>query len=90
MKKHTYGPDNQHFTSSSLLIVFNRVFSVCVGLVILFYKVKSGTGIGSGGGSTGRDRKLTSPDRFDLEQAKQMPQAGSFSSRLKPASPMVA
>lgn len=41
MKKHTYGPDNRHFTSSSLLIVFNRVFSVCVGLAILFYKVST-------------------------------------------------
>ena len=44
LKKNTYGPNNQHFTSSSLLIVFNRVFSICVGLVILAYKVSRGEG----------------------------------------------
>lgn len=38
--KGTYGPDNQRFTSSSLLIVFNRVFSVLVGLAIMAYKVR--------------------------------------------------
>ena len=41
MKKHTYGPNDEHFTSSSLLIVFNRIFSVVVGLVILAYKVSA-------------------------------------------------
>ncbi|GAA6039819.1 hypothetical protein JCM8097_004238 [Rhodosporidiobolus ruineniae] len=38
MKSSTYGPNNEHFTSSSLLIVFNRFFSVSVGLAILLYK----------------------------------------------------
>ncbi|GAA5870585.1 hypothetical protein JCM1840_004808 [Sporobolomyces johnsonii] len=38
MKSSTYGPNNEHFTSSSLLIVANRVFSISVGLLILFYK----------------------------------------------------
>ncbi|GAA5884592.1 hypothetical protein JCM3774_004797 [Rhodotorula dairenensis] len=41
MKSSTYGPDKEHFTSSSLLIVFNRLFSVSVGLAILAYKTKS-------------------------------------------------
>ncbi|GAA6015220.1 hypothetical protein JCM10207_003647 [Rhodosporidiobolus poonsookiae] len=40
MKSSTYGPNKEHFTSSSLLIVFNRLFSVSVGLGILFYKSK--------------------------------------------------
>ncbi|GAA5947958.1 hypothetical protein JCM10213_007666 [Rhodosporidiobolus nylandii] len=40
MKSSTYGPNNEHFTSSSLLICFNRIFSVAVGLGILFYKSK--------------------------------------------------
>lgn len=34
------GPNDEHFTSSSLLIVANRAFSVAVGLAILFYKSK--------------------------------------------------
>ncbi|TNY20318.1 UAA transporter family-domain-containing protein [Rhodotorula diobovata] len=54
------GPDNRHFTSSSLLIVFNRVFSVVVGLGILAYKTR------------------------------RQPEFGSFSQRLKPASPYFA
>ncbi|GAA5895635.1 hypothetical protein JCM8208_005287 [Rhodotorula glutinis] len=60
MKSSTYGPDDRHFTSSSLLIVFNRVFSVVVGLGILAYKTR------------------------------RQPEFGSFSQRLKPASPYFA
>ena len=41
------GPDNEHFTSSSLLIVFNRVFSVSVGLAILAYKTRKQPELGS-------------------------------------------
>ncbi|GAA5982504.1 hypothetical protein JCM10908_006676 [Rhodotorula pacifica] len=40
MKSSTYGPDKEHFTSSSLLIVFNRIFSVSVGLAILAFKTR--------------------------------------------------
>ncbi|GAA5982991.1 hypothetical protein JCM11641_006909 [Rhodosporidiobolus odoratus] len=40
MRSSTYGPNDEHFTSSSLLICFNRIFSVAVGLAILFYKSK--------------------------------------------------
>ncbi|GAA5868006.1 hypothetical protein JCM8547_000779 [Rhodosporidiobolus lusitaniae] len=47
MKSSTYGPNNQHFTSSSLLIVFNRLFSISVGLAILFYKSRQQPGHGS-------------------------------------------
>ncbi|KAK4046027.1 hypothetical protein OIV83_006416 [Microbotryomycetes sp. JL201] len=32
------GPNNEHFTSSSLLIVVNRIFSITTGCVILWYK----------------------------------------------------
>ncbi|GAA5902422.1 hypothetical protein JCM6882_002748 [Rhodosporidiobolus microsporus] len=38
MKNSTYGPNEEHFTSSSILIVFNRLFSIAVGVAILFYK----------------------------------------------------
>ncbi|GAA5902436.1 hypothetical protein JCM6882_002753 [Rhodosporidiobolus microsporus] len=38
MKNSTYGPNDAHFTSSSILIVFNRLFSIAVGVAILFYK----------------------------------------------------
>ncbi|GAA5942139.1 hypothetical protein JCM10213_003814 [Rhodosporidiobolus nylandii] len=38
MKRSTYGPNDEHFTSSSLLICFNRIFSVAVGVSILVYK----------------------------------------------------
>ncbi|GAA5962683.1 hypothetical protein JCM3765_006165 [Sporobolomyces pararoseus] len=41
MKSSTYGPNDEHFTSSSLLIVVNRLFSIGVGLAILFYKTRS-------------------------------------------------
>ncbi|KAL7336738.1 UAA transporter family-domain-containing protein [Rhodotorula toruloides] len=40
MKNSTYGPNNEHFTSSSLLIVFNRLFSIAVGLGILLWKTR--------------------------------------------------
>ncbi|BGP58402.1 hypothetical protein JCM8202_001905 [Rhodotorula sphaerocarpa] len=60
MKSSTYGPQHEHFTSSSLLIVFNRIFSVSVGLGILAFK------------------------------AKKQPEHGSFTQRLKPASPYFA
>lgn len=36
--KGTYGAQDEHFTSSSLLILANRIFSVSVGFTILFYK----------------------------------------------------
>ncbi|SCV74621.1 BQ2448_7650 [Microbotryum intermedium] len=58
--KSTYGPNGERFTSSSLLIVANRVISVSVGLGILFFK------------------------------SRQTPEAGNFSSRMRPASSMVA
>ncbi|GAA6020684.1 hypothetical protein JCM11491_000513 [Sporobolomyces phaffii] len=60
MKSSTYGPNEQHFTSSSLLIVVNRVFSIGVGLAILLYKT-----------------------RGDVD-------SGTFSQRLRPASPLSA
>ncbi|GAA6062280.1 hypothetical protein JCM10212_000940 [Sporobolomyces blumeae] len=47
MKSSTYGPNDEHFTSSSLLIVANRLFSILVGLVILFIKTRSSTDSGS-------------------------------------------
>ena len=31
----TYGPADQHFTSSSLLILCNRVFSIVAGLALV-------------------------------------------------------
>ncbi|KAM0747236.1 UAA-domain-containing protein [Meredithblackwellia eburnea MCA 4105] len=37
----TYGEENAKFTSSSLLILFNRIFSVATGLFILFLKSPS-------------------------------------------------
>ncbi|GAA5889635.1 hypothetical protein JCM16303_004448 [Sporobolomyces ruberrimus] len=40
MKSSTYGPNDEHFTSSSLLIVVNRLFSIGVGLAILYYKTR--------------------------------------------------
>ncbi|BGP74088.1 hypothetical protein NBRC10513v2_007520 [Rhodotorula toruloides] len=40
MKNSTYGSNNEHFTSSSLLIVFNRLFSIAVGLGILLWKTR--------------------------------------------------
>ncbi|GEM11000.1 zinc finger, C2H2-type transcription factor [Rhodotorula toruloides] len=40
MKSTTYGPDKQHFTSSSLLIFLNRLFSIAVGLAIRFWKTR--------------------------------------------------
>ncbi|BGP27902.1 hypothetical protein JCM10295v2_006889 [Rhodotorula toruloides] len=40
MKNSTYGPKNEHFTSSSLLIVFNCLFSIVVGLAILQWKTR--------------------------------------------------
>ncbi|KAK4330598.1 UAA transporter family-domain containing protein [Rhodotorula toruloides] len=40
VKSSTYGPNKEHFTSSSLLIVLNRLFSIAVGLVILFWKAR--------------------------------------------------
>ncbi|GAA5934766.1 hypothetical protein JCM1841_005040 [Sporobolomyces salmonicolor] len=47
MKSSTYGPNNEHFTSSSLLIVANRVFSISVGFLILFYKSRQSPEAGS-------------------------------------------
>ncbi|KAM0789872.1 hypothetical protein ACM66B_006718 [Microbotryomycetes sp. NB124-2] len=38
MRSSTYGPNNEHFTSSSLLIVVNRLFSITTGCAILWYK----------------------------------------------------
>ncbi|GAA5916582.1 uncharacterized protein JCM6883_000792 [Sporobolomyces salmoneus] len=47
MKSSTYGPEREHFTSSSLLIVVNRLFSIGVGLAILFYKTRTDVESGS-------------------------------------------
>ncbi|GAA5838457.1 hypothetical protein JCM11251_003396, partial [Rhodosporidiobolus azoricus] len=60
MKKSTYGSNEEHFTSSSILIVFNRLFSIAVGLIILLYK------------------------------SRQQPELGTFTKRLRPASPHFA
>lgn len=54
------GANNEHFTSSSLLIVANRAFSVSVGLAILYFKTKQDSS------------------------------RGTFSQRLRPASPLFA
>ena len=32
------GPNDEHFTSSALLILFNRLFSIVVGISIIFLK----------------------------------------------------
>ncbi|POY74919.1 hypothetical protein BMF94_1895 [Rhodotorula taiwanensis] len=40
MKSSTYSPHKEHFTSSSLLIVFNRLFSTSSGLAILMHKTR--------------------------------------------------
>ncbi|SGY84734.1 BQ5605_C009g05717 [Microbotryum silenes-dioicae] len=45
--KSTYGPNGERFTSSSLLIVANRVISVSVGLGILFFKSRQTPEAGS-------------------------------------------
>ncbi|GAA5833709.1 hypothetical protein JCM11251_003210 [Rhodosporidiobolus azoricus] len=47
MKKSTYGPESEHFTSSSILIVFNRLFSISAGLVILLYKSRQQPELGA-------------------------------------------
>jgi hypothetical protein len=41
------GINNEHFTSSPLLIVANRAFSLAAGVGILFYKSKQATGRGA-------------------------------------------
>ncbi|GJN94068.1 hypothetical protein Rhopal_007132-T1 [Rhodotorula paludigena] len=38
MKSSTYGPNDEHFTSSSLLIVFNRLFSISTALALLYFQ----------------------------------------------------
>lgn len=94
--KGTYGPNAQRFTSSSLLIVFNRVFSVCVGLVILAYKVSSLGGrprtaraVGGGELTFVPCPRCAAPS-YPASQSRQAPEGGSFKARLRPASSMVA
>jgi hypothetical protein len=33
--------NNERFTSSSLLIIFNRIYSILTGLVIIYFKTSS-------------------------------------------------
>lgn len=39
--KGTYGPNQARFTSSALLIVFNRTWSILTGLAIMYLKTRS-------------------------------------------------
>ncbi|KAL8293090.1 hypothetical protein RQP46_000784 [Phenoliferia psychrophenolica] len=59
-----YGTAQEHFTSSSLLILCNRIFSVSTGLVIVFIRSQKRSTSGA--------------------------PTPTFTSRLKPASPLVA